>query len=107
MTPQEFKAWFEGFTEAMSGSPTKEQWKRIKARVGEIDDVAVSYPMFVDRYVRHYPHYVWSTFTITSTSGSNPPNIVTMNTRDDGHSVFNSSAAMCDLGKADYQALAG
>ena len=37
MTPQEFKAWFEGFTEAFTGCPTKAQWTRIKARVAEID----------------------------------------------------------------------
>jgi hypothetical protein len=37
MTPSEFKAWFDGFTEALAGVPTKAQWARIKERVSEID----------------------------------------------------------------------
>lgn len=37
MTPSEFKAWFDGFTEAFTGCPTKAQWARIKDRVAEID----------------------------------------------------------------------
>ncbi len=36
MTPIEFKAWFEGFTEAMDKLPTAKQWARIKERVSEI-----------------------------------------------------------------------
>jgi len=37
MTPSEFKAWFDGFTEALEGVPSEKQWERIKARVAEID----------------------------------------------------------------------
>ena len=37
MTPKEFKAWFDGFTEEISGLPSEKQWDRIKARVAEID----------------------------------------------------------------------
>jgi hypothetical protein len=56
MTLQEFKAWFEGFTEDMSAAPSKKQWERIKKRVKEIDGSAVTYPVFVDRYWPHvYP----------------------------------------------------
>lgn len=39
MTTQEFKAWFEGFTECIEGTPSKKQWERIKNRVAEIDGV--------------------------------------------------------------------
>lgn len=42
MTPAEFKAWFDGFTEAFTGCPTKAQWGRIKERVSEIDGKAVT-----------------------------------------------------------------
>ena len=61
MTPQEFKAWFEGFTDAMSAPPTAEQWEKIKARVSEIDGVAITYPVFIDRYSQPYPSYqpIW------------------------------------------------
>ena len=44
MTPEEFKPWFEGFTEAMEGMPTEAQWEKIKQRVGEIDGNSISYP---------------------------------------------------------------
>lgn len=50
MKLDEFKAWFEGFTEGLEGAPTAKQWKRIKERVGEIDGMAISYPVYVDRY---------------------------------------------------------
>ena len=42
MTLSEFKAWFEGFTEDMDARPTEKQWKRIKARVKEIDGAAIT-----------------------------------------------------------------
>jgi hypothetical protein len=49
MTPVEFKAWFDGFTEAMNGVPTKAQWERIKTRVAEVDG----------RPVVHHVHQTW------------------------------------------------
>jgi hypothetical protein len=36
MTPDQFKAWFEGFCEAINTAPTPEQWAKIKAKVAEI-----------------------------------------------------------------------
>jgi len=54
MTLQEFKAWFEGFTEDMDGEPNAKQWKRIKAKIKDINGTAVSYPVYIDRYVRPY-----------------------------------------------------
>lgn len=50
MTPQEFKAWFDGFTEALTGCPNKAQWTRIKERVAEIDGRPVTERVYVDRY---------------------------------------------------------
>ena len=68
MKLDEFKAWFEGFTESMEGAPTAKQWKRIKERVGEIDGVPISHTVYVDRYwpsvqplyYRQYP--TWTFF---------------------------------------------
>ena len=38
MTLQEFKAWFSAFSDAIGdGFPTPDQWKKIKAKVGELD----------------------------------------------------------------------
>lgn len=36
MTPEQFKAWFEGFCEAIDAAPTSEQWAKIKAKVADI-----------------------------------------------------------------------
>ncbi|WP_312405273.1 hypothetical protein [Rhizobium sp.] len=48
MTVSEFKAWLEGFEEAMGGNPpSAEQWKSIKAKLAKVNDrppVAVREP---------------------------------------------------------------
>lgn len=111
MTPGEFKAWFDGFTEAFTGCPTKAQWTRIKARVAEIDGKPITQTVYVDRYLREYPywqypgHGVYSTcangiasggMALASNSGQQYANALN----------FNSSQAMADLGRADAKALA-
>lgn len=65
MNLSEFKAWFEGFTEDMNGPPSQRQWKRIKKRVSEITSEPTPWPIFVERYVRPYPYWTWSTYTGT------------------------------------------
>lgn len=58
MNPSEFKAWFDGFTESLSGVPSRKQWERIQAKVREIKDAPpTSYPVFVDRWVRAHPYW--------------------------------------------------
>lgn len=57
MTLTEFKAWFDGFSEAISDIPTKQQWDRIKTRVAEIDGSPVTERVFIDRYLPLYPYY--------------------------------------------------
>jgi hypothetical protein len=96
MTLQEFKAWFEGFTEDMSAAPSKKQWERIKKRVKEIDGSAVTYPVFVDRY---WPH-VYPSWPSVGTTGHISSGTAQLQLRDGG--LFNSMEAMGSLGKADY-----
>ena len=67
MTPTEFKAWFDGFTENCDGPPNEKQWDRIKARVAEINGVSITYPVFVERY-RDWPRYYYNGFYPNSTS---------------------------------------
>ena len=66
----EFKAWFEGFTEDMTKLPTVKQWGRIKARIEDIDGVATTERVFVDRYWRPYqpfwPPTTWATGSSSS-----------------------------------------
>lgn len=56
MTLAEFKAWFEGFTEGMEGRPTEAQFKRIKAKVKEINDQPLTREVIVEKY-RDYPWF--------------------------------------------------
>lgn len=44
MTAQEFKAWFNGFTENIDSTPTEAQWRRIKEEVANIDGNANDFP---------------------------------------------------------------
>ena len=61
MTLQEFKAWFEGFTENLDGTPNAKQWKRIQKRVQDINGTPVT-PVIIERYYRRYaPDYTWCT----------------------------------------------
>lgn len=109
MTLSEFKAWFDGFTEDMPGAPTKKQWERIKSRVGEITGHAVTYPVYIDRYVapvRPYWDRVWA-YGSTNTALDRQPNAVSLN----GSSYlnagdFDSHKAMTAIGRADALALA-
>lgn len=50
MTLQEFKAWFEGFTEELRGVPSVKQWNRINNRIKEISITETTQTVFVDKY---------------------------------------------------------
>lgn len=115
MTPNEFKAWFEGFTEAFSGVPSKVQWTRIKARVAEIDGKPISERVFIDRYWPHYyPSYPgWTYLTAVGRNsviagfGSTVSCAGSSNADLQPQSLLQYSAenAMYVLGKADAQAV--
>lgn len=121
MTPKEFKAWFDGFTEAMEGMPSEAQWQKIKARVAEIDGTPVSYPVFVDRYwPRRLPYwwnYEWNDnlqpYRIwgASMSGGSTPlgkEQVTLSCRSPNDGIgavnFESTKALYAAGRADFEA---
>ena len=36
MTMAEFKAWFDGYSEAIGDVPTPEQWERIKEKIASV-----------------------------------------------------------------------
>ena len=111
MTPSEFKAWFDGFGEGVTGLPTEAQWARIKARVAEIDGRPVTEHVYLHRYYGPYyqPNYLgppWYNYctsigngTTTLTSGSTG-NAFSLNASNTG-SGFDSHAAMAALGRAE------
>jgi len=98
MTLSEFKAWFEGFTEDMDAAPNAKQWKRIKARVKEIDGTVTTYPVYLDRYV-----YPWSPTVVWNGYPRAGDRIVAQNVAHiDASAVeFEPSAALYSLGKSE------
>jgi len=66
MHTSEFKAWFDGFTEAIKDKPTKRQWARIKERLAEVDGNYTPPQVFFDRY--WYPKF--HTYPIWYSTGS-------------------------------------
>jgi hypothetical protein len=100
MTPREFKAWFDGFTEAFSGCPTKAQWARIKERVAEIDEQVVTERIYLDRYYPHYSGPLWAYTTCNSVSNVGTNLTVT------GTADFDSCSALYAVGRNDAAMLA-
>lgn len=113
MTNSEFKAWFDGFTEAMGGIPNKKQWERVKAQVEKIDGTPITERHYVDRYLPPwynrpwYPPYYTSYSANSCAAQANVSNNLGMcqggNTMGDAVQTFNSHTAMYALGQLDAQ----
>lgn len=102
MTLNEFKAWFDGFTEDMEGPPSDKQWKKIKARVKEITGVSTSYPVFVDRYARPYWDQPWPNRYLQAIgSGVSTSSAIGQSYSAAASGTFNPTDALYALGKAD------
>lgn len=78
MTLSEFKAWFEGFSEGINGAPTEAQFDKIKAKVAEINGVALTREVVVERYrdiwsqplyPRHVPVWYGGNYGLAATAG--------------------------------------
>jgi len=121
MTLAEFKAWFEGYTEAMSGAPNDSQWKRIQEKVAKIDGAPTTQTVFIDRYRPYWERYYtgpMNPFYSTCSNGEMPTNRTTplgresvalsaSNVGDNGwqnipEEKFDTKAAMFALGKAEF-----
>lgn len=99
MTVSEFKAWFEGFTETLEGAPTQKQWDRIKARVKEVDGVATTYPVYIDRYRPYYGPY-WSTLSISDGASTTTVGLVSDQTTS--RVSYNSHDALRSVGRNEF-----
>ena len=121
MTPSEFKAWFDGFTEAFEKVPTKAQWARVKERVAEIDGKAVTERVFVDWYLPNHPTYPWGYYyppwqavgvaTVSGAQGSALNQYQQLSgtkfqSGSLGQNQYSSSNVMLALGRADAASLA-
>lgn len=100
MTLSEFRAWFDGFTESIPVKDgfTPEQAKRIRARVKEITDTPITWPIYVDRWVTPYRRYYESYGPIWANSiASTPSDAILMN---------NAESPMLLAGRAEAASLA-
>lgn len=134
MNLSEFKAWFEGFTESMSGPPGEKAWKRIQEKIGKIEDAPpVTYHRFVDYYYqpwhRWFDRTIWSgngvvgttmaysNKTVNEYSSTRTPDASTIGALSFNASIdaspdtceapFDSSLAFRDLGRAEASSLGG
>lgn len=126
MTPKEFKAWFDGFTEALEGTPNVHQWARIKERVAEIDGREVTREIYRDRYWPSWPRPYYGRSPYEIYLSTNNAKMDTDRTPRGGLGLaapamqqayskysaesfadkgeaFDSSAAMRALGKAEWE----
>ena len=105
MDVSEFKAWFEGFTEGFSGTPTKKQWERIKEKIVAIDGNRIVYREYYDRYYKPWHTYTLPCNAVPLNAGSfnaaaeNSIGQWVMNSTDTVS--FNSETAMYALGRAE------
>jgi hypothetical protein len=106
MTLQEFKSWFEGFTENMQGPPNTEQWKRVQERVKQIDGTAVTERIFIDRYWNHWHWHSPSYYgPVYSPAPVYTPTVTCSSLGDmTGTTSFNSTSAMHALGQQEMTA---
>jgi len=104
MTLSEFKAWFEGYIEDMDGPPSAKQWKKVKARVKEIDGTTITEHVYFHRYWPGHPPNYWSGPLLVGGTGVDVgPNTITLSscTQDASPETFDSNDAMFALGKSD------
>ena len=105
MTVNEFKAWFEGFTESMERVPTKAQWNRIKEKIDSVDDMPTSHAVFIERHLQPYRTY-WSTWSsgdnFTTQSGTPKSKSVTSKGI---RGNFDLRESMRNAGKIEYKAM--
>ena len=100
----EFKAWFTGYTEEMKGTPTKDQWAKIKKRVSEISNDYTPMPVFVDRYWQPLrPFWSYNTVYCNSTT----PTVTSNGGTGETSPVYSYNLSQGDwteLGRAEFKA---
>ena len=101
MKLDEFKAWLEGFEEAISGSPNKAQWTKIKARLASVDNI--SDVQVIEKHYRDWNPYrpYWSTGGAVWMGSTNLAGSSVTAEVDAGSSRTNALAAFVDLGKQE------
>ena len=97
-TVSEFKAWFEGFTEAMDGPPDAKQWERIVSKIKAIDGTPMPTVVIRENYYRFRPFWPPGVY-FGNVAAMPAASFEGMNDDQKGDMVYN-------LGRAEYRALA-
>ena len=83
MKAEEFKAWFEGYTENIKKVPTQKQWRRIKERVEEVRTDTVWHNWYPNWWtVTTNSNDFWissggTTNAVSTLNSTNPPGTIT------------------------------
>lgn len=108
MTLSEFKAWFEGFSEGIDTAPTAAQFAKIKAKVAEINGVALTREVIVERYrpfwggsIPGYPTHIWNGPVVTYAGNIGQVSAAGLQAID---ASFDSQATMRAIGAAEAHA---
>jgi len=96
MNLQEFKAWFQGYTENINGQPSKKQWDRICKRVEEITDYPTTYPVFIRQYPYYQPTWYTTGYSHTTTGA-------TLTTSNADNAIYCATQDFTELGRIDAQ----
>ena len=71
MTLNEFRAWFDGFSEAIGDAPTPEQWAKIKAKLAQAREPVVVPSVWPGR-LPDAPQRYWGQVPNTCTTAGDP-----------------------------------
>lgn len=58
MTLQEFKAWLDGFSDAMGDAPTAHQWAKIKAKLATVQGAVIAEQFKMPAIGSTFPNFV-------------------------------------------------
>lgn len=108
MNLQEFKAWFEGFTENLDGPPSERQWKRIVEKIGKIADAPpVPVRVFHDHYYKPWARWYGPMYATNSpgTCGAVGQQLDASAVETAITETFDSGAAFKQLGRAEASSI--
>ncbi len=99
MTLNEFKSWFEGFTENIRDLPSKKQWARIQERLEDVDGEITTYPVYIDQYWRYAQPYYYGV------NGHITDGTTTTTSANAQTSASNHVVNFSDIGRAEYTSI--
>ncbi len=90
MTLNEFKAWFDGYTENIKDQPNKKQWARIQEKMDELTEEyrSIYTPWYTHPFSPTVPYVTYSDTT------GNPPVRIYSNTCTSGDMIKDTTTSI-------------